>query len=112
MSTAVSLCVGQHVRVRELLVGRHARTPWYVQGQLGVIVGSLGRWPNPEICALGLADPIGADLYSVEFHQVVLWPNYPGSAKDLLVLDLYAHWLEPGILPASSASQSNEVTHD
>jgi hypothetical protein len=59
MATAVSLRVGQHVRVRALRVGGHVRTPWYVQGRFGVIVGALGRWPNPEICALGLVEVDG-----------------------------------------------------
>jgi len=112
MATAVSLRVGQHVRVRALRVGGHVRTPWYVQGRFGVIVGALGRWPNPEICALGLVDPAGVDLYSVEFQQVALWPDYRGSVRDLLVLDLYEHWLEPGLPPASPASNSDRVNHE
>lgn len=112
MSAAVPLRVGQHVRVKELRVSRHVRTPWYVQGRVGVIVGALGRWPNPEICALGLIDSIGANLYSVELRMVALWPDYSGSVKDLLVLDLYGHWLEPGFLPAIPASNSEQVNND
>lgn len=86
---------GQKVLVRDLPVTGHVRTPWYVKGRIGTIVAERGRWPNPELLAYGRPDPDGVDLYAVEFDQTDLWSPYAGSVKDRLLLDLYAHWLEP-----------------
>jgi len=94
---AGSLLAGDRVIVRHAPaqggMPRHVRTPTYVRGHRGRIVASRGRWPNPEILAEGLPDPLGADLYAVEFEQHELWPGYRGEPQDRVVLDLYAHWL-------------------
>lgn len=89
------LQAGQRVRVRQSSTPGHVRTPWYVQGKSGLIVRELGRWLNPEILAVGREDPYGVYLYAVEFEQHRLWCDYQGCSRDRLVLDLYAHWLEP-----------------
>ena len=104
--------VGLSVRVREAFISGHVRTPRYIQGRTGVIITSLGRWPNPEICAKGLDDPTGVNLYSVEFEQGMLWPDYSGSGKDLLVLDLYEHWLEPSAHPTSAESDTDGINRE
>jgi nitrile hydratase len=72
---------------------RHVRTPAYVRGHRGRIVAWRGRWPNPELLAEGMSDPVGADLFAVEFEQHELWPDYHGAPGDRVVMDLYAHWL-------------------
>jgi len=90
----VTFQTGQTVTVRELPVTGHVRTPWYVRGRTGRVVGGRGRWPNPELLAYGQEDPDGTDVFAVEFEQHHLWSSYEGPAHDLLVLDLCAHWLE------------------
>jgi hypothetical protein len=31
----------------------------------------------------------------VRFHQQDLWPDYDGSERDQLILEIYEHWLRP-----------------
>lgn len=92
-----TLAAGDPVLVRrsplEGPMPRHVRTPAYVRGRRGRVLASRGRWPNPEVLAEGRADPVGADLFAVEFDQRDLWPEYRGGPHDRVVVDLYAHWL-------------------
>jgi nitrile hydratase len=86
---------GALVRVRELPVKGHMRTPAYVRGRQGHIEGCRGSFPNPEERAYGADGLPGRPLYHVRFRQRDLWPNYAGPANDGLCLDLFEHWLEP-----------------
>ena len=58
------------------------------------MVRITGPFPNAEERAYG-RDGDREPLYRVRFRQRDLWPNYPGSARDTLVVDIYEHWLEP-----------------
>jgi len=83
---------GMMVRVRDIPVKGHMRTPAYVRGRLGWIEGLQGTFPNPERRAYGADGLPPVPLYLVRFRQSDLWPGYDGS--DSLVLDIFEHWLE------------------
>jgi nitrile hydratase subunit beta len=83
---------GMMVRVRDIPVKGHMRTPTYVRGRRGWIEGLQGAFPNPERRAYGGDGLPPVPLYLVRFRQSDLWPGYDGS--DSLVLDIFEHWLE------------------
>jgi hypothetical protein len=85
---------GAAVRVRDLPVKGHMRTPAYVRGRRGRIERLQGLFPNPERLAYGADGLPAVPLYLVRFPQSELWSGY-GSAGDSLVLDIFEHWLEP-----------------
>jgi nitrile hydratase subunit beta len=86
---------GATVRVRDLPVKGHMRTPFYVRGRQGRIEGCQGSFANPEERAYGKTGLPARALYHVRFRQKDLWPGYAGRADDCLSLDLFEHWLEP-----------------
>jgi Nitrile hydratase beta subunit, C-terminal len=72
----------------------HHRTPWYVKGKQGTVERAHGRFTNPETRAYGADGKPERALYLVSFDQADLWPEYPGQPGDLLLADVYEHWLE------------------
>ncbi len=84
--------VGDRVRVRAVWPPGHVRTPGYVRGRTGVVVGVRGPYPDPEVLAYGRPGP-HRRLCTVRFRQEDLWPGYRGGARDSLQVDLYEHWL-------------------
>lgn len=87
---------GERVRVREVAVPGHTRTPSYLKGGRGVIERFCGVFRNPEELAYGRGGFPEKVLYRVRFALRHLWPEYAGGHDDTLVADLYEHWLEPG----------------
>jgi nitrile hydratase subunit beta len=85
---------GAAVRVRDLPVKGHMRTPGYIRGRQGWIERCHGQFPDPEQRAYGRDGLPAKPLYLVRFRQADVWPGYPMRA-DSLVLDLFEHWLEP-----------------
>jgi hypothetical protein len=85
---------GQRVRVRELDVRGHMRTPGYVRGKTGRVAHVHGAFRNPETLAYGGDGLPERPLYLVGFEQRELWPDYEGAPRDTLYLDLYEHWLD------------------
>ncbi len=82
---------GAQVRVRTMRPTGHCRTPFYLRGRSGVVVGFVGRYHDPEKLAYhrpGL--PLRA-LYRVRFDH--LDPEGRPSA-DEIVADIYEHWLD------------------
>jgi len=70
----------------------HIRTPHYLRGRLGVVERHLGDFPNPE--DLAFARPAArVPLFHVRFDQPSLWQE--GAAGDALLVEIFAHWLEP-----------------
>jgi nitrile hydratase len=55
----------------------------------------LGEYANPEELAYGRDGQPRRPLYEVRFRQRDLWPDYAGSDRDTLDVDVYEHWLEP-----------------
>jgi nitrile hydratase subunit beta len=84
---------GERVRVREDFPPGHIRTPVYVRGKEGVVKRKFGKFPNPEVLALGRDGMPAKALYEVRFRQADLWPDYAGADTDTLDIDIYEHWL-------------------
>ena len=84
---------GDAVRVLEVDVPGHVRTPWYIRGHAGTIERYCGAFPNPEELAYGRSGLPAQPLYRVRFLQRTLWPDYQGRPDDCLEIELYQHWL-------------------
>ena len=89
------LTPGTAVRVRAAFPPGHVRTPAYVRGRSGVVESHAGDFLNPEELAYGRTGEPRQPLYRVRFAQHDLWHDYSGPAQDTLIVDIYAHWLEP-----------------
>ena len=85
---------GTAVRVRDLPVTGHMRTPGYIRGRKGRIDRVQGMFPNPEQLAYGAKGLPPVPLYLVRFPQSEIWSGY-ARAGDSLALDIFEHWLEP-----------------
>jgi len=86
--------VGQPVRVKASYPPGHRRTPYYIRGKRGEIERICGAFPNPEELAYGFDGEPKRVLYRVRFPQKHVWPDYKGSDKDVLELEIYEHWLQ------------------
>lgn len=86
---------GERVRIIDLDKPGHVRTPRYVREKTGSIERYCGAFENPEERGYGRIGQGRIPLYRVEFRQHDLWPDYQGSARDRLVLEIYEHWLKP-----------------
>ena len=87
--------LGDRVRIVDLGKPGHVRTPNYVRGKIGTIDHCCGDFENPENRAYGRVGRERIPLYRVRLSQRDLWPDYRGSDKDSLVLEIYQHWLRP-----------------
>jgi nitrile hydratase len=97
---------GDKVLVLDLGKPGHVRIPFYIRGHIGTVIHRCGCFLNPEDLAVGsVAGPV-VPLYRVGFFMNRLWPDYVGSASDLLYIEIYDHWLamadssavaEPGV---------------
>lgn len=85
--------VGERVRVRDAWPPGHVRTPAFVRGHVGVVVGVRGPYADPEVLAYGREGP-RRWLCTVRFRQDDVWPQYTGSRRDSLQVDVYEHWLD------------------
>lgn len=89
------LAAGTRVRVKDEWPEAdgpvHVRTPHYVRGRCGRVVGELGRFPDPGDIAFQ-RPPAFRRLYHVSFAFDDLWPDGTG---DELVTEIYEHWLVP-----------------
>ncbi|MEK7245154.1 MAG: SH3-like domain-containing protein, partial [Pseudomonadota bacterium] len=89
--------------VRAAFPPGHLRTPYFLRGKRGVVESLAGQFPNPEEMAYGRAGMPPRALYRVVFRQSDLWPAYAGSASDMLIADIFEHWLDqaPAMRPGS-----------
>jgi len=86
--------IGERVRVMKAYPLGHVRTPYYIRGCSGEIERLCGSFPNPEELAQ-MRDGLPAiPLYRVRFRQQDVWPDYGGSAEDVVEIEIYQHWLE------------------
>ena len=85
---------GDRVRVRNANPLGHIRTPFYIRGRSGVIERLCGSFGNPEELAQQRSGEPRQPLYRVRFRQQDVWPDYEGSAEDLLEVEIFQHWLE------------------
>ncbi len=86
---------GDVVRVRADTPRGHCRTPGYVRGQVGRVTQQFGAYPNPESCAYGGDGLPKQPIYQVEFPIGKALPEYRGSLRDTVRVDIYQNWLEP-----------------
>lgn len=84
---------GQRVRVKTLHPPGHCRTPFYVRGRCGTVLGIADEQPNPEELAYGRPGLPRLPVYRVRFRRAELWPD-EGRHDDVVVVDLFEPWLE------------------
>ena len=91
---------GDRVVVKAQNPPGHVRTPTYLRGKHGVILGNHGAWKNPEELAYGRAGlPLRVN-YWVQFRMDDLWQGKGTyAANDTVAVEIYEHWLEPTIAP-------------
>ena len=92
---APDLAPGDRVRILDLRLTGHVRTPRYARGRIGIVERFCGAFPNPEELAVGARQARPVHLYRVRLDQLALWPEYGGAADDTLDIEIYRHWLEP-----------------
>ena len=86
---------GDTVRILAANRPGHCRVPVYARGRTGTVERLCGEFANPEELAYGFDGLPKRPLYRVRIRQADIWPDYKGSAKDLLELEIYEHWLAP-----------------
>jgi nitrile hydratase len=86
--------IGDRVHVSGRSPTGHCRTPWYLRGRSGTVVGIHGAFHDPERLAYHKPGLPLAVLYKVSFRQAELWPGYKGPPDDHLEADIYDYWLE------------------
>jgi len=87
--------IDDEVRVLDLDKSGHIRIPVYIRGSVGKVVHYCGKYLNPEDLAVGRTDGPAVDLYRVEFSMADLWLDDASKPNDLLVIEIYDHWLAP-----------------
>lgn len=92
---------GDEVRVADMDLPGHVRTPWYVRGSTGTVVDVHGRFRNPESLGHGGDGLPERWLYQVAFASGDLWEPGPRPTHAVHV-DVYEHWL----VPTSERSES------
>ena len=86
---------GDRVKVLKAYPLGHVRTPFYIRGRTGTIERICGAFPNPEELAQMRDGLPPLPLYRVRFLQKDVWPDYRGSAQDVLEVEIFQHWLQP-----------------
>lgn len=86
--------VGETVRVDTRHPKGHIRTPFYIRGKTGVVERVCGAFRDPEALAYGKDGLPKRVLYRVRFPQSAVWPDYAGSPRDCIDVEIYEHWLE------------------
>ena len=89
--------VSDRDRVKVLALGKegHVRIPHYVRNQIGHVIGYCGTYLNPEDLAVGNTAGQAVDLYRVAFEQRQLWADKTIPKNDMLIIEIYDHWLAP-----------------
>ena len=85
---------GDRVRVRKAYPLGHIRTPYYIRGHSGEVERVCGLYGNPEELAQMRSGEPKQPLYRVRFRQREVWPDYRGSAEDVVEVEIFQHWLE------------------
>ena len=85
---------GDAVTVRDDFPDRHHRTPWFIKGKSGVARAVSGPFHDPESRAHGGDGIPKRLLYHVEFKQRDVWGDGYAENDDVLLMDVYEHWLK------------------
>ena len=86
--------VGERVRVRTGQPTGHCRTPSYLRGKRGVVIGFQGVFADPEKRAYHKPGLPRQPLYMVRFDYCEVWPDRRSGSRDTVCADIYQHWLE------------------
>ncbi len=88
--------LGDRVVVQQRFPPGHIRTPVYLRGKRGTVIGHFGAWPNPEELAYGKSGLPARTNYWVRFSMDELWSgDGKYGARDSVVAEIYEHWLDP-----------------
>ena len=88
---------GDEIVIKTDIVNYHHRTPWFIKGKRGRICAVSGPFFDPETRAHGGTGIPKRLLYQVEFEQSHVWgSSYTEDPGDILIVDVYEQWLEPG----------------
>ena len=85
---------GSRVRVSDLPMPGHMRTPAYLRGHVGTVERVLGPFENPEALAYGVSAE-RRSLYRVRFTMAEIWGTQSERPDDTLEAEIYEHWLRP-----------------
>jgi nitrile hydratase len=87
--------VGDRVRVLDVHPPGHIRTPMFLRGQRGEVIGVHGAFANPERLAYGEDGLPRIPLYQVRFDPQAVWSgDTDAGPRDTIAADIYEHWLE------------------
>ncbi|HEX4194267.1 MAG TPA: SH3-like domain-containing protein [Stellaceae bacterium] len=84
--TSPAFQIGDRVRVKSVEPAGNPRTPIYIRGKTGVVIGIHGRIDNP-VDHRGIYPP----LYTVEFEVREVFGT---ASADRLAVDIHDDWLE------------------
>lgn len=85
--------LGERVLILDEQVLGHCRTPWYLRGRTGEVIGIQGTFRDPRRLAYHLPGLPEQVLYKVRFRQVDVWSTYTGPETDHVEADIYEPWL-------------------
>jgi hypothetical protein len=87
--------VGDRVRVSVRFPVGHYRVPSYIRGKLGTIEQVIEpRAVNNEEEGYGRNAGSAGFYYRAAIPLTLLWPDYAGSLKDGLRIEIFETWLE------------------
>jgi nitrile hydratase len=86
---------GDRVKVSVRFPVGHYRVPQFIRGKHGIVeLVILPMAVNNEEEGFGRNAGIKGYYYRVAFPLRELWPEYPGSARDGLRIEIFENWLE------------------
>jgi len=86
---------GQRVRVGVRFPVGHYRVPRYIRGKHGIVENVIEpKAINNEEEGFGRNAGVKRHYYRIAFPLVELWPQYAGSARDGLRIEVHESWLE------------------
>jgi nitrile hydratase subunit beta len=92
---ASKFAIGDRVKVRVRFPIGHYRVPNYIRGKRGTIVAVIepAAVDNEEE---GYGRNAGSKrhYYRISLSMTELWPSYPKSSKDRLLIEVFETWLE------------------
>lgn len=87
--------VGQRVRVLSRSPMGHYRVPQYIRGRAGIIDAVVEPMSlNNEEEGFGRNAGDKRHYYRLHVPMLDIWPEYPGSARDQLCIEVFETWLE------------------
>ena len=87
--------IGDRVRVAVRFPIGHYRVPNYIRGKRGTIVAVIEPAAvNNEEEGYGRHAGSERHYYRISLPMTELWPAYPKSSKDSLLIEVFETWLE------------------